>query len=84
MRVIVFMMELDPSAEDGQPIILGVVGVPECFSPTDAMLEDAAALNILIGTADSDELPFMARLPFMLDQGETILDALRARRATFN
>lgn len=78
------MMELDPDDSSIQPIILGTVPCPDCFRPTDAMIQDAAALGILVGTANKDELPFMARLPFMQSQGQAILDALRARRATLN
>lgn len=80
-RFIVFMMELDPEV---QPVILGTVQVPDCFTPTAAMQEDAAALGILVGTADGGDLPLVARLPFMQEQGQAILDVLRARRATLN
>lgn len=64
------------------PMILGAIVVPECFSPNDAMVDRAESigLDIFIMTGPEGAVP-----TFLMQKGEEIMERLTLmRQASLN
>lgn len=68
-------------ADPQNPMILGAIEVPGCFTPTDAFIDkaEAVAMDLFIMEGGPDAVP-----GHLLTQGKKLMDRLSAKAASQN